>query len=145
MPQSVNYLQSGSIAILMSGEMDSLGNNSVRLSTAAYNNASGYPLAEIEFTGGAKQSYTQSTGLSVWFLRSVVSGTYEDGASGFVPARPPNTVIPLVSGSQIVSRICQIPPQTFFTLLKNDGTGVSLASSGNVLRLYPLTFQASSG
>lgn len=145
MPQTVNYIQSGALTVLVSGEIDSLANNSLRLAGVDYNNASGYPMAEVEFTGGAPASYTASTGISVWFLRGLTSGTYEDGASGFTPARAPNVVFPLVSGAQRVARQCQIPPQTFRVLVKNDGTGVSLASSGNLVRLLPLSFQVSSG
>jgi len=146
MPQTVNYIQSGAITVLMSGELDSLANNGTAASLVDFNNASGYPLAYIEFTGPPR-SYTASTGLSVWFLQAFTSGQYEDGSltTSGMANRLPNITIPFNSGSQRVIRQCQIPNQWFRTLVSNAGTGVALGTSGNILRIYPLTYQISSG
>jgi hypothetical protein len=146
MPQILNYIQSGAVTVLMSGELDALANNGTAASLIDFNNASGYPLAQIEFRG-APQSYAANTGIPIWFLQAIVSGSYEDGSltTSGMANRLPDVVIPLNSGSQRVTRRCQIPPQCFRTLIKNDGTGVSLGASGNILRIYPLSYQISSG
>lgn len=141
MASQTAYLQSGALTVLFSGEMDSLANNSLRLATADYNNASGYLRCQVEYRGASAQSYTANTGISIWFLAGVVSGTYEDGNSGFTPARGPDVVLPLVSGAIRTTRDVRLPPGAIRPLIKNDGTGVTLASSGNIVRLLPYTIQ----
>ena len=142
MATQLAYLQSGASTVLFSGELDSLANNSLRLATADYVNGSGYVGCEVEYRGASAQSYLANTAVSIWFLRGVVSGTYEDGASGFQPARPPDVVLPVVSGSVRTTRVTQMPPGAVRPLFKNDGTGVSLASSGNLVRMLPFTYQS---
>lgn len=142
MPQTLNYIQSGAVTVVISGgDADSLANNGYCVG-GDYINASGYPFAEVEYLGPAR-SWTANTGVSMWFLRGVISGTYEDG-SGMV-ARMPDVVFPFVSGSLRVVRRCQLPPQASRVLIRNDGTGVAFGSSGHIVRVYPLTYQVSSG
>ncbi len=143
--QILTYGQSGLITVLFSGELNSLGNNGVRTATADFSNLSGYQSAEVEYRGASVQSYNAGTGVSIWLLRGVVSGIYEDGSSGFVPARSPDVFLNLVSGSIRTTKRCLIPPGWSRPLLMNNGTGVTLASSGNLVRLMPLTNVTVSG
>ena len=142
--QVFQYGRSGSLTILFSGEINSLGYSGARLAGVDYNNASGYTLAEMEFLGGAPQSYTAGAAVSVWLLRCVVSGTYEDGASGFIPGRAPDVSLPLVSGTSRTTKMFRLPPETMRPLFMNIG-GVALAASGNLVRLLPRRYESVSG
>jgi len=144
--QPTFYLVSGATAYLISGQASGLTNNSLRLAAADYVNASGYLMGLFEWVGGGSVlSYTASTSISLWLLQGVTSGTYEDGASGFTPSRVPDVVFPLVSGSLRVTRIARLPPGPIRTLIKNDGTGVTLNGSGVIVSMLPITFQGTSG
>ncbi len=140
-----HYGRSGVLTVVMSGELNSLPGSGVAISNVDYDNSSGYVLTEIEFLGGQPQPYIAGTNFSVWFLRSVISGTYEDGASGFVPGRSPDVTIPLVSGSRRVTRMCRLPPETIRIAFFNNTISGTLAASGNILRLLPRTYEATSG
>ncbi len=145
MPFPTVYQQSGALVVLMSGEMNALANNTLAPALVDYNNASGYLMGEFEYRCISGISCTANTGISMWLLRSVTSGIYEDGTSGLTPTRIPDVVFPLQSGTISVYRRAQLPPQTFRPLVKNDGTGSTMPSSGNVIRMLPLTFAQASG
>lgn len=143
--QILNYLTSGTVTVLLSGELDSLGNNGSRNAGVDYINHSGYPMAEVEFLGGQARSYANQSDISLWLLRCVVSGTYENGSSGFVPGRAPDVRFTLVSGITRATKHCRLPPGAMRPLVLNNTTGVALASSGNIVRILPHTYQAISG
>jgi hypothetical protein len=141
MATTTTYL-SGSIATLLSTELNSLANNGLALG-AAYSAGGGYLLAEIEAVVTFGVAPTANTGLSIWFLRAPDGTNVEDGGDGATtPARLPDAVIPLraVTTAQRVNRRVLIPPGTWKPLLKNDGSGVAMAASGNTLKILPLTF-----
>ena len=135
---------SGSIATLISTGLNTLTNNSLAAGSAD-SAGGGYLLAELELVVTFGTNPTANTGVSIWFLRSVDGSNTEDGGSSLTPARPPDLTIPVevTTSAQRIIRRCLIPPGTFTPLLKNDGTGQSFASSGNTLKILPLTYQYS--
>ncbi len=130
----------------MSTGLNSQANNALVLGSAYDNSANLDIMAEVEFVTGAAfgTAPTANTGISIWWLRDIDGSNYEDGGTALTPARPPDLVIPLEAQNSTAQRIvrrCTIPPGTFKPLLKNDGTGQAFPSSGNTLKLLPLTFQ----
>lgn len=149
MPTIEKYLL-GSVATLMTTELNSLANNGTAISSVAssgvYDNTvggagDGYTLADVELVVTYGSAPTANTGVSVWFL-SVPDGTnYEDGSGSITPGRMPDAVFPLraVTTAQRIGRRIALPWGPFKTLAKNDGTGQAMAASGNTLKVRPCT------
>jgi hypothetical protein len=137
----------GSIATLMSTELNSLANNTNVAASAAYDNTpssgagDGSPLAEIELVCTFGTAPTAGTSIALWFLQRPDGTNYEDGSSSVTPARAPDCVLPLraVTTAQRVVIEVAIPPGPFIALARNDATGQSLASSGNTIKIRPYT------
>jgi hypothetical protein len=136
-------LVSGTFQTLLTTELNSLANNATTAASAAYSAGGGYLLAEVELVVTFGTAPAANTGCSVWFLGQP-SGTYEDGSATVTPARRPDVVLPLraVTTAQRVTQRCMIPPGTFKALLLNDGSGQTMAASGNTLGIKPLTYQS---
>lgn len=142
--------EQGTAVSLMTTELNSLANNAnvassvggssgVFTNTQGTSNFDGYPRAKIEFVMAA---YTgtpaANSGLSVWFIKTVDGSNYDDGSSSVTPIRAPDVFIQvraLTSGPQRIVRDCWVPVGTFKVLARNEGTGLSLASSGNTLKV----------
>jgi hypothetical protein len=134
---------SGSIANLLTTELNSLANNGLAVG-AEYTAGGGYLLAELELVVSYGTAPTANTGVAVWLLRAIdATPNYEDGSTSITPARAPDAVFPLraVTGAQRIIRRVAIPPGNWKALLKNDGAGQALAASGNTLKILPLTYQ----
>ena len=136
----------GTAATVLTTELNSLANNTQDVSTSTYDNRVGYSgdgssraLVEAVFTYDTAP--TAYTFLSVWFLRLIDGTNYEDGSSSITPSRPPDVSIPVraVTSAQRVTLAATLPPGKFYTLVRNDGTGQTLASSGNVISILPFT------
>ncbi len=84
---------------------------------------------------------TAGTGFSLWLLVANDGTNYEDGSSSITPARFPDITFPVraVTTAQRINRRCTLPAGKFTPLLKNDGTGQSIAASGNILNIRPTT------
>lgn len=145
-------LQTNTVTLL-STELNSLANNSLAISSVGgtsgvFNFAiggsdlDGYQELELELViasmGGTPTAYT---GFSVWFLGQVDGTNYEDGSASVEPARGPDCVIPIrpVSTAQRIKRQVAAPRGTVKALIKNNGTGQALASSGNTLKVKAAT------
>ena len=85
---------------------------------------------------------TASTAAYLWFLQSLDGSTYEDGSASVIPARPANLIVPVRAVSTAQSIIVQgyLPPNTFYVLCSQN-TGQTWGSSGNYLKVSPLTVQ----
>jgi hypothetical protein len=134
----------GTIATVLSTELNSLASNGQALSSSAYSASGGYLMAEVElactFPGGTP---TNNSGVLIWFLRAPDGTNYEDGDASTTPARPPDVafLVRQVTSSQRQARRGLIPPGTFKVLVRNDNTGQAMASSGNTVKILPLTYQ----
>ncbi len=145
-------LQTNTVTLL-STELNSLANNSLAISSVGgtsgvFNFAiggsdlDGYQELEMELViasmGGTPTAYT---GFSVWFLGALDGSTFEDGSGSVEPARGPDKVIPIraVSTAQRIKVTCQAPRGSNKVLIKNNGTGQALASSGNTLKVKAAT------
>jgi hypothetical protein len=133
---------SGSIASLLTTELNSLANNSLAIGSA-YSSSAGYLMAELQIDVTFGSAPTANTGLSVWFLRAIDGTNYEMGGSSTTPTRWPDAVIPLaaLTTQQLITVECKLPPGTFKPLLKNDGSGQAFPSSGSTLKILPTTVQ----
>lgn len=144
MASTATYL-TGTLATLLDTQLNALPNNALAVG-GAYTAGGGYLMAQLELYVTFGTAPTANTGVSVWFLRAIDGTNYEDGADGATtPARLPDVVFPLraVTTAQRITRRVTLPAGTWRPLLKNDGTGVALAASGNTLRIVPLTYQGS--
>lgn len=137
----------GSQTTLLSTGLNSLANNSLAVSSA-YDNTQGqtgdgYTLCDLELVVTYGTAPGAGTGVSVWLLGSQDGTNYEDGDASTTPSRPPDFVFPLraVTTAQRIIRRGLVPWGLMKALLKNDGTGVAMASSGNTLKIRPVTTQ----
>ena len=137
----------GSATTLLSTGLNSLANNG--LASAAFDNSigaagDGSSLARIEALATYGTAPTANTALSIWFCKSADGTTYETGYDASVtPNRSPDLVLPLsaVTTAQKVSRDAQLPFGKLYVVIKNDGTGQAMASSGNTLKILPCQYE----
>lgn len=141
----LKQIVAGSTVSLLTTELNSLANNSNGSAGSAVNNvasgtsnADGYVRGAVElYLAAYTGTPTAGTGVSLWFLRSADGGTnYEDGSSSVTPARTADVFVPvraLASGPQRITVPCWLPAGYFKTLPRNEGTGISFASSGNTV------------
>lgn len=147
MPTTEKYLL-GTQTTLLSTELNSLANNALGLGPAFDNTQAaagdGYTLCDVELAVTYGTAPAANTGVSVWLLGSQDGTTYEDGSTAITPARLPDLVFPLraVTTAQRIVRRVVLPFGKFKALGKNDGTGQSMAASGNTLKVRPVTKQA---
>lgn len=153
MATTLEYIEQGTATDVLTTELNSLASGSNTAAGAAQNNAqatanyNGYPRASVQFTMAA---YTgtpaANSALYVWFLKSIDGGTtYEDGGSSLTPARSPDVIIPIEAVATGPQKICvqnvRIPVGFFKALAQNNGTGLTLAASGNKVTILPNTVQ----
>lgn len=148
MPTTEKYLLA-SIASLMTTGLDSLANNANALGSEWDNTqgqaGDGYTLCDVEvYVDSFGGNVTAGGAVLVWFLAAPDGTNYEDGGAGVTPARPADVVLPLRSGistAQRVSRRAWLPWGKLKPLVRNDATGQAMASSGNTLKVRPVTRQ----
>lgn len=139
----------GSIASLMTTELNSLANNALVAAGSSYNNiqggggGDGYTLCDLELVVTYGTNPTANTGITVWFLARPDGTNFEDGSSSVTPVRLPDAVFPLrsVTTAQRIVRRIALPWGVFTPLLKNDGTGQTFAASANTLKILPVASQ----
>lgn len=142
--------EQGTPVTLLTTELNSLANNSNQISsvggtsgvfsnTQGTSNFDGYVRGKVEFVMAA---YTGTpavnSGLSLWFIKSVDGTNYDDGGSSVTPIRAPDVFIQvraLTSGPQRIIRECWVPVGTWKVLARNEGTGITWASSANTVKL----------
>lgn len=133
----------GTATSVLTTELNSLANNTNVLGSAIALSTGepGYRFCEVELVVTYGSAPTANTACCVWFLREIDGTNYEDGGSSVTPTRPPDVVFSLraVTTAQRVIAVADLPPGTFKALLRNDGTGQAMASSGNTLKLRPFT------
>lgn len=139
----------GSIATLASTELNSLANTSLAAGSSPFNNiqggggGDGYTLCDLELVVSFGSAPTSGSAVSTWFLARPDGTNFEDGSSSVTPARLPDATFPLraVTGAQRIVRRIMLPWGVSSPLIKNDGTGVAFASSGNTLKALPVSPQ----
>ena len=137
-----NFLQvRGSAQNALTTELNSLANNSLAIGSTITATSSGMLMAEFELLVTYGTAPTAGTSVLVWLLREIDGTNFEDGGSSVQPLRLFDASFPLraVTGAQRISRVVRMPPGNFKALLKNDGTGQSMAASGNILSFRPFT------
>jgi len=139
----------GSQATLLSTELNSLANNTTALGSAFDNTVGagggdGYTLCDLELVVTYGTNPTANTGVSFWFLLSEDGTNYEDGDNSTTPGRMPDVVFPLraVTTAQRIIRRVMCPWGKWKPLAKNDGTGQAMSSSGNTIKIRPVTREA---
>ena len=138
----------GSITTVGSTALNSLANNT-NVSLTVFDNTQGqtgdgYTLADIELTVTFGTNPTANTGFSLWLLASADGTNYEAGSSSVTPARLPDVVFPVIvtTSAQTITRRVSLPWGKMTPLLRNDGTGQTIAASGNTLKIRPATRQS---
>ena len=144
-------LEAGSIATLLSTEMNSLANNAAALG-AEFDNSAGlwlFGLFELNVTFGTGP--TAGSTVDLYIIPAPDGTNYDDavtGASGSAPATSYAGGFPLrnVTSAQkvplgVVRRI-ELPPTKFKAFVINR-SGQSFPSSGSTVKLVPYGYQAS--
>jgi hypothetical protein len=158
MALSVVYWDVGSESSLLTTELNSLASSaaltagaisSVGGTSGVFNNVQG---------GGGLGGFTQAlflihiaslasaptagTGFFFWFINSLDGSLFEDGSATITPARRADLVIPVRAATGVQNIIVQssLPPNSFYVLC-DQNTGQTLASSGNYLKVCPVTNQ----
>ncbi len=139
----------GSQTTLMSTELNS--SSGPILSSSSYNNSQGqtgdgYTLCDLELflpAMGIGETNIEGQSISVFFLSTIDNINYEDGSSALVPYNKRADCVFSLRGVNADQKIIQrvwVPQGLFKTLLWN-ATSQSLASSGNTLKIRPVTKQ----
>lgn len=144
---ATNFLWEGagsygvSVANWLTTELNSLGSsagNTLSTLGAAFQNTTSRIYADVEFLAGGTLSPATAGFMELWLLRSLDGGTsYEDGSASAAPGRAPDIVIPVRAGTTITPRAGAsglILPPAFYKPIARNQTGVTLPSSGNLIR-----------
>jgi hypothetical protein len=133
----------GTAQTLLSTELNSLANNAnaVHASSVTISSA-GFLRCELELLVTFGTAPTANTTVNVWLLHELDGSNFEDGSGSITPLRVPDAFFALraVTTAQRIIFVAELPPGTTIRpLLRNDGTGQAMASSGNTLKIRPLT------
>jgi hypothetical protein len=134
----------GTITTVLSTGLNSLANNSNVISSAITLSTGepGYRWGEWElYIASSAAAMTANTAFVGWIIQALDGTNDEDGGTSVTPARTPDIVFPVraVSTAQRMTAFSQLPTGSFKLLLRNDGTGQTIASSGNTLKVRPMT------
>jgi hypothetical protein len=138
---AVQVYSAGTIATLIDTALNSMASNAL-VAGAAFS-ASDYLQAKFElYIASFNAAPTANTAFSLWLLATLDGGNYADGSTSVTPVEAPHCTFALrpVATAQRRYRRITIEPGTWIPLLKNDGTGVTTAASGNMLRIVPVSF-----
>ena len=142
MPSTVKNSR-GTIKTALDTALNSMANNTNVLSSAvSFETADqGMQFCEGELVVTFGSAPTANTSFCCWLLREIDGTNYEDGGTSVTPTRPPDLIFTVraVTTAQRIIAVCDLPPGTVKALLRNDGTGQAIASSGNTLKIRPLT------
>lgn len=144
----------GTQSNLMTTELNTLGAtarvlSSVINSTGIFDNTQaaagdGYTLCDVELVATWGTAPAAATAVQVWFLGTQDGTNYEDGGSSVVPGRAPDVIFTpraVTTAQRILRRGIQMPFGKFMILLDNSQINVSMAASGNTLKIRPVARQ----
>lgn len=136
----------GTITTVLSTGLNSLANNSNVLSSAITLNTGepGYRFGEWElYIASSAAAMTANTAFVGWIIQALDGTNDEDGGASVTPARTPDLIFAVraVSTAQRITWQSDLPTGSFKVLLRNDGTGQTIASSANTLKVRPKTEQ----
>ena len=133
----------GTIKTALDTALNSMANNTnVLSSTVSFETADqGMQRCEGELLVTFGTAPTANTSFCVWLLREIDGTNYEDGGTSVTPTRPPDLIFTVraVTTAQRIVQECDLPPGSPRALIRNDGTGQAIASSGNTLKLRPVS------
>lgn len=133
----------GTLVTALSTELNSMANNAnVLSSTISFAGAdAGFRFVEGELVVTFPTAPTANTAFCVWFLREVDGTNFEDGGTSVTPTRPPDMIFTVraVTTVQRILAWSDQPPGSERVLIRNDGTGQAIASTGNTLKLRPVS------
>jgi hypothetical protein len=143
----------GSAVTMLSTEINTITSNSYSsVGSTVYDNSvgqngGGATRCRVEvFVTFQTTTPTANTQILVWLLKSADGTNYEPTPSSTVsPGSALQLSFPVNSGSgQLITRGVQdidCPPGKMKAVLKNDGTSQTFATSGNTVKMYPVTLQ----
>lgn len=139
MTTSYPYL-TGSIATLMTTELNSLTNTSFATASSAYDNSNGDEWGDFELYADAGGNFTDGGACNLYLL------TAPDGTNYPTTTKAPagNYAGTFITGAEHPGRYMllrvQLPPCKFKTYLQNS-SGQNFAASGNTLKMLPYRTQ----
>lgn len=140
MPDVIN--KRGTRDTLLSTEMNSLANNSQAVHASSVTPTStSFQLGQYELNVTFGTAPSANTSIFVWLLQETDGTNFEDGSASVTPTRNPDLVFSVraVTTAQRIACIAELPPGPIRALVRNNGTGVAFASSGNTLTVRPYT------
>jgi len=132
----------GSIATLLSTEMNALSTNTNTVVGSAYSSSGNYLFAEVEVSLTLASTVAPNFAALLWLLRAPDGTNYEDGSNTITPARCADVLWPMRSGSttQRMTKRIVLPPGTFIPLFRNE-CGAALTASGHTVKILPFTYR----
>jgi hypothetical protein len=132
----------GTIATLLSTELDSLANNTTVAAGSNFTNTNENPWGLFELVCSYGSAPTANTVIGLW-LMSAIDGTNFEDYSGIEPARSPDVAfrVRAVTASQRVTVVARLRPGVQLPVARNLATGQTLAASGNTIKVLPYTFE----
>ena len=149
-PAVVTKYATGTIANLLTTEMNALAANAYTAAGSAYNNivgggaGDGFTLCDIEFKGTFAANPAAGGAIIVWLLTAPDGTNYEDTPTASIGlSRGPDVVLPVTTGQTAtrVARRITCPWGLFKAVAQNAGTGQALTASGHTLKIRPVTLQ----
>jgi hypothetical protein len=127
----------------LSTGLNSLANNAQAITASPINLSgdAGFRQCEAELLVTFGTNPTANTSFCAWILKEIDGANYEDGSASITPTRVPDLIFTVraVTTAQRIIAECDLPPGSFYVLIRNDGTGQAIASSGNTLKIRPKT------
>lgn len=133
-----------SVVSLLTTELNSLGNNTLSSASAAVNNDANLDMyADLELVL-ASLSPTAGAYVAVYLLEAIDGTNYPEATNLRLKTSQLLLAIPLdttaATAQRIAARNVLLPPGKFKVVLDNQ-SGVSLAASGNTLKMLPYNVQ----
>ncbi len=133
----------GSAVTVLSTGLNSLANIAQAITASPINlsGEAGFRQCEAELLVTFGTNPTANTSFCAWLLKEIDGTNYEDGGASVTPTRVPDLIFTVraVTTAQRIIAECDLPPGNFHVLIRNDGTGQAIASSGNTLKIRPKT------
>jgi len=134
------YQDAGTLATLLSTELNSLASGSFATASSAYDNTPGTLGAftgDFELVAATGSNMTAGNTFDLYLLESVDGANYA-GTSGPPPGCFAGSfVCQAETSGRYVLRGVPLPPAKFKAYLKN-GSGVALSASGSTLKMLPV-------
>jgi len=135
----VTWTSYGTWTTAISSGLDSLADDGLAISSAIDNSSDKKLFVDIEvYLASVDLSSSTNPAIYIWLIARTNGTNFEDGGSSVEPARAPDAIIPLRTGTgamtqRVFARMLMATPDQFKILVQNKA-GAALAASGNTVK-----------